>query len=92
MFRAHALQQKPDPSGGPDIDFDRIYQSAIKPGIEGAGLQPIRADEEELGGIIHRPMFERLLVCAYALADLTTSNANVLYELGVRHTAGRARR
>ncbi len=78
---------KADPSGGPDIDFDRVYETAIRPGIEDAGLQPIRADEEELGGIIHRAMFERLLVCSYALADLTTSNANVLYELGVRHTA-----
>lgn len=78
---------KTDPSGGPDIDFDRVYESAIRPGIEDAGLQPIRADEEELGGIIHRAMFERLLVCSYALADLTTSNANVLYEMGVRHTA-----
>jgi MAP3K TRAFs-binding domain len=78
---------KTDPSGGPDIDFDRVYGSAIRPGIEDADMQPIRADEEELGGIIHRAMFERLLVCSYALADLTTSNANVLYELGVRHTA-----
>ncbi len=78
---------KPDPSGGPDIDFDRIYTSAILPGIVDAQLQPIRADEEELGGIIHRAMFERLLVCTYALADLTTSDANVLYELGVRHAA-----
>lgn len=81
------FKMKPDPSGGPDIDFDRIYQSAIRPGIEDAKMQPIRADEEELGGIIHRTMFERLLVCGYALADLTTSNPNVLYELGVRHTA-----
>jgi hypothetical protein len=24
---------KPDPSGGPDIDFDRIYTTAIHPGI-----------------------------------------------------------
>jgi len=32
-------------------------------------------------------MFERLLLCEYALADLTTANANVFYELGVRHTA-----
>lgn len=78
---------KPDPSGGPNIDFDRVYDSAIKPGIDAAQMQPIRADEEELGGIIHRAMFERLLVCSYALADLTTSNPNVLYELGVRHTA-----
>jgi hypothetical protein len=37
------------------------------------------------GGIIHKPMFERLLLCEFAVADLTTANANVFYELGVRH-------
>ncbi|WP_222272789.1 TRAFs-binding domain-containing protein [Modestobacter marinus] len=78
---------KPDPTGGPDIDFDRVYAMAIKPGIVDAGMVPIRADEEKLGGIIHKAMFERLLVCDFAVADLTTSNANVLYELGVRHAA-----
>jgi hypothetical protein len=30
-------------------------------------------------------MFERLILCEYAVADLTTANANVFYELGVRH-------
>jgi hypothetical protein len=30
-------------------------------------------------------MFERLLLCDFAVADLTTANANVFYELGVRH-------
>ena len=33
-------------------------------------------------------MFERLLVCEFAVAGLTTSNPNVLYELGIRQ-AGR---
>jgi hypothetical protein len=37
------------------------------------------------GGIIHKPMFERLILWEYAVADLTTANANVFYELGVRH-------
>lgn len=78
---------KPDPSGGPNIDFDKIYTQAIAPGIEDAGLFPLRADEEKLGGIIHKQMFERLLYCAFAVADLTTSNPNVLYELGIRHAA-----
>jgi len=78
---------KPDPSGGPNIDFDAIYEQAIKPGIEDAGLRPVRADEEKLGGIIHEQMFKRLLFCKYAVADLTTSNPNVLYELGIRHAA-----
>ena len=78
---------KPDPSGGPNINFDAIYDDAIKPGIEDAGLSPLRADEEKLGGIIHEQMFKRLLFCKYAVADLTTSNPNVLYELGIRHAA-----
>jgi hypothetical protein len=32
-------------------------------------------------------MFERLILADYAVADLTTANANVFYELGVRHAA-----
>lgn len=79
--------QKPDPAGGAAIDFDRIYTTALAPAIEDADMEPIRADEERTGGIIHKPMFERLLLCDYAVADLTTANANVFYELGVRHTA-----
>lgn len=77
--------RKKDPSGGPDIDFDKIYSDAIEPGIRAAGMEPIRADEERTGGIIHKAMFERLLLCDFAVADLTTANANVFYELGVRH-------
>ena len=78
--------QKND-AGGREIDFDEVYGKLIKPAVEEAGLQPIRADEEAAGGIIHGPMFERLLLCQYAVADLTTANANVYYELGVRHAA-----
>ena len=76
---------KKDPGSGLDIDFDAIYESGIRPGIEGAGMEPIRADEERTGGIIHKPMFERLMLCDFAVADLTTANPNVFYELGVRH-------
>jgi hypothetical protein len=78
---------KPDPTGRPPIDFNRVYENGIRPAIDAAGMVPVRADEEKTGGIIHKPMFERLLLCEYAVADLTTANANVFYELGVRHTA-----
>jgi tetratricopeptide (TPR) repeat protein len=70
---------------GRTIDFDEIYNKVIKPAVEDAELEPIRADEETIGGIIHKPMFERLMLCDYAVADLTTANPNVFYELGVRH-------
>ncbi len=75
---------KPAPGGGM-IDFDAVYNELIRPAIEDADLEPIRADEEQTGGIIHKPMFERLILCDFAIADLTTGNANVFYELGVRH-------
>jgi hypothetical protein len=70
---------------GATIHFDRIYSDLIEPAIAKAELTPIRADREVAGGIIHKPMFERLVLCEYAVADLTMANANVFYELGVRH-------
>jgi tetratricopeptide (TPR) repeat protein len=74
-------------SGGRSIDFDSVYSNLIAPAIIAADMQPLRADEEQTGGIIHKPMFERLLICRYAVVDLTFANANVFYELGVRHAA-----
>src|SRR5450432_2295187 len=76
--------RKPTPTGTM-IDFDRVYGDLIAPAVEEAALDPLRADEETVGGIIHKPMFERLILCPYAVADLTLANANVFYELGVRH-------
>lgn len=70
---------------GKVINFDSIYSNLLIPSIEEAGFEPIRADQEVTGGIIHKPMFERLILCEYAIADLTTANANVFYELGIRH-------
>src|SRR5574338_891709 len=76
--------KKPDLTGAV-IDFDAVYQLLIAPAASEAGLEPLRADEEMTGGIIHKPMYERLILCEYAVADLTTANANVFYELGLRH-------
>jgi tetratricopeptide (TPR) repeat protein len=72
-------------AGNRVIDFDVIYNELIRPAVNEAGLQAVRADEELVGGIIQKPMFERLILCEYAVADLTTANANVFYELGIRH-------
>ncbi len=70
---------------GQTINFDIIYRELIYPAIEAAKMESVRADEETVNGIIHKPMYERLILCDYAISDLTTSNANVLYELGIRH-------
>ena len=77
---------KPDGQGG-SVDFDAVYEQLLAPAIREAELEPLRADQELVGGLIHKPMFERLILADYAVADLTTANANVFYELGVRHAA-----
>jgi uncharacterized protein DUF4071 len=79
--------QKPDLKSGVVIDFDQIYNEAIKPAIEECGLEALRGDEERMGGIIHGAMFARLLLAEFVVADLTLANPNVFYELGIRHAA-----
>jgi hypothetical protein len=79
--------QKPDLKSGVVIDFDQIYNDAIKPAIEECGLEALRGDEERTGGIIHGAMFARLLLAEFVVADLTLANPNVFYELGIRHAA-----
>jgi len=71
-------------NGGSPIDFDFVYDVLIRPAVEKAGLTPLRADKEMNGGFIDKPMFERLILCEYAVADLTTAPADVFYELGIR--------
>jgi hypothetical protein len=71
-------------AAGRTTDFDAVYREIIAPAVEAAELDPIRADEEKIGGAIHKPMFERLMLCNYAVADITGANPNVYYELGIR--------
>ncbi len=72
-------------AAGRVTNFNSVYTKIIAPAVEQAGLEPIRADEEKIGGSIHKPMFERLMLCHYAVADITGANPNVFYELGIRH-------
>ncbi len=72
-------------ASGTTVDFDAVYHDLIAPAIEAAGMEALRADQELSGGVIHKPMYERLILCDFAVADLTGANANVFYELGLRH-------
>lgn len=66
------------------LDLDKTYK-IIKSAVEEAGLECIRADDIVHSGVIDRPMYENLLNAEVAIADLSTSNENAIYELGVRH-------
>src|SRR5262245_29265853 len=76
--------QKSD-ADGTVIDFDAVYRDVIAPAIRDADMEPLRADEEVTDGISHKALFERLILCDYAVVDLTIANVNIFYELGIRH-------
>jgi hypothetical protein len=77
--------KKTDFETGRVLDLDSSYRNMIKPAVEAAGLKCIRADEIVHSGLIDVPMYEQLLNADVVVADLSTSNKNAFYELGVRH-------
>jgi tetratricopeptide (TPR) repeat protein len=66
-------------------DFNAIYKTLIMPALEEAGFEPFRADEETTSGDILTDMFQELLLADLCICDLSIDNANVYYELGIRH-------
>jgi Tetratricopeptide Repeats-Sensor len=68
-----------------DIDFDRVEQELIGPVLDGLAIQGRTTQEIARAGNIRTDMFERLLLADLVIADVSIHNANVYYELGVRH-------
>jgi tetratricopeptide (TPR) repeat protein len=84
-FVVMGFGKKTDFQSGRVLDLDKSYQYIIKPSAEKAGLDCKRADEIIHSGLIDVPMYEQLLSADVVIADISTSNANAFYELGVRH-------
>src|SRR6266404_4857241 len=84
-FVVMGFGKKTDFETGRVLDLDQSYINLIKPAVEAAGLKCIRADEIVHSGLIDVPMYEQLLKADVVVADVSTSNRNALYELGVRH-------
>src|ERR1700684_2153628 len=84
-FVVMGFGKKTDFQTGRVLDLNKSYQYMIKPAAEEAGLECVRADEIVNSGLIDVPMYRQLLTADVVIADLSTSNANAFYELGVRH-------
>ena len=67
------------------LDLNRTFEDIIEPAVTAAGLECIRADKIIHSTVIDKPMYVNLLEADLVIADLSTSNANAIYELGVRH-------
>lgn len=71
----------------PDYDaghFTRVYEHLIKPACLAAGYQPIRADDSKASHMIMFDILKKIMDCDMAICDLSSKNANVFYELGLR--------
>ena len=68
-----------------EINFECVWDSFIRPALEKAGCSAVRADSTAVAGDIRTDMFFEILAADLVVADLTVSNPNVFYELGVRH-------
>lgn len=84
-FVVMGFGEKVDLASGRKLNLDASYYNLIKPAVEEAGLECYRADEIVHSGSINVPMYERILTADLVIADLSTSNSNAFYELGVRH-------
>jgi hypothetical protein len=84
-FVVMGFGKRTDFETGRTLDLDKTYQYIIKPAVTATGLECWRADEIKHSGPIDVPMYEQLLNADVVVADLSTSNKNAYYELGVRH-------
>src|SRR4051794_39830777 len=67
------------------IDFDRVEADLISPVLDRLGIQGRTTGEIARAGNIRADMFERLVLADIVIADVSLHNANVYYELGIRH-------
>lgn len=72
------------------INFDRVEAELISPALTHLGIEGRTTMEILRTGNIRTDMFQRLLVADIVIADLSIHNANVYYELGLRHALRRA--
>jgi hypothetical protein len=83
-FIIRPFGQKKDGQGN-QIDFDKVANELIGPALAAVGAVGRETLDIVQSGNIRVDMFRRLLTADLVVADLSIHNANVFYELGIRH-------
>src|SRR5438477_5603773 len=68
-----------------EIDFNRVQKALIDPALAEASIAGDSTTQFVEAGNIRVDMFEQLLLADLVIADISVHNANVFYELGIRH-------
>jgi len=69
-----------------DPEFDAVYNDLVKPALEEVGYDVKRADSISNQHNILIDIVRGIAEADLVVADLTSLNANVFYELGISHT------
>lgn len=69
--------------------FNRVYEWVVKPACEAAGYEPVRADDVSSSNLIVADILKRIVEAPMAICDISSLNANVMFELGVRQAFGK---
>jgi hypothetical protein len=81
------------PIGEPDSRVrkrsDQVLKYVIRPAAEACKLTALRADEISKPGLITTQVIQHVIEDPVVVADLTGHNANVFYELAIRHAIRR---
>jgi tetratricopeptide (TPR) repeat protein len=78
-------------ASGREIDFEAIHRDLIGRALAGAKLGGSTTGEIIDAGNIREDMFSLILEADLVICDVTVHNANVFYELGIRHALRKKR-
>ena len=71
-------------------EFDQRYRDVYQRALEDAGLEPYRVDQDPSAEKIIETIEDQIRKARLCLADITTDNPNVWYELGYAFAVGRS--
>jgi hypothetical protein len=93
MARAFVIRPfgKKKDTSGKELDFERVHTELIGPALEAANLGGSTTGEIVEAGNIREDMFSLILEADLVVCDITIHNANVFYELGIRHALRKKR-
>jgi len=93
MQRAFVIRPfgKKTDASGISIDFEQVHERLIAPALKDAGLGGGTTGEIIDAGNVREDMFSLIIEADLVVCDITVHNANVFYELGIRHALRKRR-
>jgi len=78
-------------SAGNRIDFEKVHRDLIAPALKACDIAGSTTGEIVEPGNIREDMFALIIEADVVICDFTVHNANVFYELGIRHALRKKR-